>query len=63
MNTNEIFGHVIVVILLNVLVFPMVLIWSINTLLGMHIDFSLLNWFAAWMIISCMRGAEFSINK
>ena len=65
MKTEAVIVNLIVVIFLNVLAFPMILIWSINTLLGMHIDFTVWNWLASWMLISAARGvgAEVSLNK
>jgi hypothetical protein len=50
-------------LLMNVIVLPLALIWSINTLLGMHIEFTLLNWFASWAFSTCLRGAKFELKK
>ena len=63
MKTEAVIVNLIVVIFVNVLASPMILIWSINTLLGMHIDFTVWNWLASWMLISAARGAEVSLNK
>lgn len=58
-----IISNIAAVLLLNILVFPLILIWGINTLLGMHIEFSLLNWLASCLIISSISGAQISLNK
>ena len=63
MKTEAVIVNLIVVIFVNVLASPMILIWSINTLLGMHIDFTVWNWLASLMLISAARGAEVSLNK
>ena len=63
MDTSKIIGGLITSILLNVIVLPLLLIWSINTLLGMHIEFSAWNWLASWVLISCFRGAKIDVNK
>ena len=63
MKASEILSGIVSVLVFNVIVSPLLLIWSINTLLGMHIEITLLNWFASWMIIACFRGAEFRFRK
>jgi hypothetical protein len=62
MSTNAII-QAILVSALNIIVFPLVLIWGINTLLGMYIEFTGWNWLASWMIISSFRGAKLKVDK
>lgn len=43
---------------LNIAVFPLLLLWCLNTLFALNLGYTILNWFAAWMLISCFRGAK-----
>lgn len=49
--------------LINIIALPLLLIWSINTLLAMHIDFTIWNWLASWVLVSCFRGVKVEMNK
>ena len=63
MSNSEVAGAVMFALLMNVILLPLALIWSINTLLGMHIEFTLLNWFASWAFLTCFRGAKLELKK
>lgn len=46
-------NFVVILLLIAVLIFgPIALIWSINTLFGLGIAFTLKTWFAAFFIVS-----------
>jgi hypothetical protein len=55
MNTKLI-GLIILAILAIGFV-PIIFIWSINVLTNLNIEYNLLNWFAAFLFIGCVRKA------
>jgi len=63
MTNSEIAGAVIFTVLMNIILLPIIFIWSINSLLGMHIEFTLMNWLASWALLSSFRGAKFEVKK
>lgn len=63
MNYSQIVTGVTIALLLNVILFPLILIWGINILLPVHIEFTLWNWLASFAILTSLRGAKFTVSK
>ena len=38
-----------------VIFYPFIIIWAINTLFGLNIDFTFLNWVAGWLLIGMFK--------
>lgn len=62
MNKPEALMVAIITIALNLLILPLLLIWSINTLLETHIEYGFWTWLAAYIIITAMRGIKVDLK-
>ena len=55
-------GLVIVIILLGIL-WPLVVIWAVNTLFGLGIAYTFVNWLAVLILTMTFGKANVSVNK
>ena len=52
-------GLLIIVAIIGLLILlPFVLIWSISQLWGLHLEYSFINWLAAFLLISLLNGGH-----
>lgn len=42
------------------LITPFIMIWSVNGLFGLHIEYTWMNWFYAFVIVVFVRGGRVS---
>ena len=45
-------------IIILMIVLPFVLIWSISQLWGLHLEYSFINWLAAFLLIFLLNGGR-----
>ena len=56
-GTIGVIGVIALVVLL-VAFIPLVFIWAVNTLFTLSIKYTVMNWFAAAVIIFCLNGGR-----
>lgn len=56
-------GGIIVLVLILALLWPLVVIWAVNTLFAMGIAYSFWNWLAVLVLTMTFGKANVSVNK
>lgn len=64
-NTNETLAILLVILLLLAiwLCGPLISIWAVNTLFGTSIAYTMLNWFAALVLMGLLKGTCSSMSR
>lgn len=57
MDTEAKLVALIVIVLLSLIFGPLIAIWCVNTLFAAGVEYSLLNWFCALLLLGMVKGS------